>query len=195
MDRIAIILSITLLVASGASYFVLEAFGQQLTLDLDCPNYAYHGLDGNGNEVCRDIETNAILELESEIIVDSNTEDTKSESVVIAETKTGEMVLNDIQVPIIEIIIIGVIGIIGGIIGLSLKAKKFQIFQGWNSTQKEQVRDRQYGRCNMCFTAPSKWEYDHIDGNKTNHELNNCQGLCPKCHSIKTQKDNQVIYQ
>jgi len=68
--------------------------------------------------------------------------------------------------------------------------------QGLSGIQKEQVRDRQYDKCNMCFTPPTKWKYDYIDGNKSNNDINNSQGLCSDCYLIKTQRDNRAsIYQ
>jgi hypothetical protein len=225
MDKVSIILGISLLIASCCSYVVIEAFGQ--SLELDCPKNAYHGLDNQGNETCRDILTNQILEPESQIIIDS--EKTKSDFGIINDPKTGSITLNGEQPQIIEIIIVALIGIIGGIIGLSAKKGKLKIFQrqnwsiprlgwsiprlgwsiprlgwsiprlgwsiprlGWSSIQKEQVRNRQYGKCNMCFTEPSRWKYDHINGNKRNNDLNNCQGLCSHCYSVKTEKENLV---
>ncbi len=195
MDRVVIILGLSLLIASCFSYFVIEAFAQSVPLELDCPNNAYHGLDNQGNEACRDMLTNQILEPESVIIIDSVSEKTtKSDSWIINDPKTGETILNDEQAPIVEIIILVLIGIVGSIIGVSAKKSKLKIFQrrGWNSIQKEQVRNRQYGRCNMCFTQTSQWKYDYINGNKSNNDLNNCQGLCPHCHSVKTERDNLV---
>ena len=197
MDRVVIILGLALLVASGCSYFVIDAFGQQ-DLQLDCPKNAYHGLDNQGNEACRDILTNQILEPESVIIIDSNSEKTESDSWIINNLETGEIILNDDQTTTIEIIILALIGIVGSIIAINAKKRKLQIFQrrGWGSIQKEQVRSRQYGKCNMCFTQPSQWKYDYFDGNKSNNDLNNCQGLCSDCHSKKTTRDNRVsIYQ
>ena len=197
-DRISIILGLSLLIASFCSYFVIEAFAQPVLFEFDCPKNAYHGLDNQGNEACRDILTNQILGPESTIIIDSNYEKTKSDYWIINDSGTGETTLNGEQPPIAEIIILALIGIIGSIIGVSAKKGKLKIFQrrGLNSIQKEQVRNRQYGRCNMCFTQPSQWKYDYTDGNKSNNELNNCQGLCPHCHSVKTERDNQVsIYQ
>jgi len=214
MDRVAIILGLSLLVASCCSYFVIDAFGQQY-LQLDCPNNAYHGLDNQGNEACRDILSNEILEPESVIIINSNSEKTRSDSWIINDPKTGEIVINGEQAPIVEIIILALIGIVGSIISVSAKKGKLKIFQrlgwssiigisikkgrlkifqrlGWTSIQKEQVRNRQYGRCNMCFTQPSQWKYDHINGNKSNNDINNCQGLCSNCHSIKTERDNLI---
>jgi len=196
-DRVVIILGLSLLVASCFSYFVIEAFGQQ-DLQLDCPKNAYHGLDNQGNKACRDILTNQILEPESVIIIDSYSEKTNPDSWIINDSETGKIILNDEQSPIVEIIILGLIGIVGSIIGISAKKGKLKTFQrqGWNSTQKEQVRNRQYDRCNMCFTQPSQWKYDYTDGNKSNKDLNNCQGLCSHCYSVKTERNNQVsIYQ
>jgi len=214
MDRVVIILGLSLLVASCCSYFVIDAFGQQY-LQLDCPNNAYHGLDNQGNEACRDILSNEILEPESVIMIDSDSEKTKSDSWIINDPETGEIILNG-ESQIAEIIILALIGIVASIIGVSAKKGKLKIFQrrgwssiidisikkgrlkifqrrGWTSIQKEQVRDRQYGKCNMCFTQPSQWKYDHINGNKSNYDLNNCQGLCPHCYSIKTERDNRVF--
>jgi hypothetical protein len=209
MDRISIILGISLLIASFGSYVVIEAFGQQDLTQLDCPKNAYHGLDNQGNEVCRDILTNQVIEPKSEIIVNSNSEKTKSNSWITNESETGGIVLNGEQPQIIEIIILALIGIIGGIIGVSAKKGKLKIFQrqdwssigvsikeklkifqrqNWSSIQKEQVRNRQYDKCNMCFTEPSQWKYDYINGNKSDNELNNCQGLCSNCYSVKTEK-------
>jgi len=214
MDRVVIILGLSLLVASCFSYFVIEAFAQPVLFEIDCPNNAYHGLDNQGNEACRDILSNEILEPESVIIIDSDSEKTKSDSWIINDPETGEISINGEQAPIIEIIILALIGIIGSIIGVSAKKGKLKIFQrlgwssidvsakkrklkifqrlGWNSIQKEQVRNKQYGRCNMCFTQPSQWKYDYINGDKSNNELNNCQGLCAHCSSVKTERDNRV---
>jgi len=234
MDRVMIILSLSLIVASCFSYFAIEAFAQPVLFEIDCPNNAYHGLDNQGNEACRDILSNEILEPESVIIIDSDSEKTKSDSWIINDPETGEISINGEQAPIIEIIILALIGIIGSIIGVSAKKGKLEIFQrlgwssidvsakkrklkifqrlgwssidvsakkrklkifqrlGWNSIQKEQVRNKQYGRCNMCFTQPSQWKYDYINGDKSNNELNNCQGLCAHCYSVKTERDNRV---
>ena len=57
-----------------------------------------------------------------------------------------------------------------------------------NEMEKEEVRIRQDGKCNMCQKPPPRWEYDHIDGNRDNNDLSNCQGLCPNCHSVKTNE-------
>jgi len=194
MDRVVIILGISLLIASCGSYFVIEAFGLQDFIQLDCPNNAYHGLDNQGNEACRDILTNQILEPESVTIMDS--EQTKSDSWIINDLETAEITVNGEQTQIIEIIVLALIGIVGIIIGVITKKKKFKIFQrqGWSSIQKEQVRNRQYDKCNMCFTQPTQWKYDYINGNK-NNDLNNCQGLCSYCYSVKTKKDNQASIQ
>ncbi len=192
MDRILIILGLALLVASCSSYFAIDAFGQQY-LQLDCPKNAYYGFDNQGNEKCRDIQTNQIIEPESVTDVDSDSEKTQS-NIGMTDSETRE-ILNDAQTPIVGLVIL--VGIVG-VIGVFAKKRKLGIFQrrGLRGIQKEQVRDRQYGKCNMCFTPPTKWKYDHIDGNKSNNDLNNCQGLCPDCYLIKIQRDNRSrIYQ
>jgi len=134
LDRVAIILGLSLLVASCCSYFVIDAFGQQY-IQLDCPSNAYHGLDNQGNEACRDILSNKILEPESVIMIDSDSEKTRSDSWIINDPKTGEIVINGEQAPIVEIIILALIGIVGSIISVSAKKGKLKIFQrrGWSS--------------------------------------------------------------
>jgi hypothetical protein len=197
IDRIGIILGLSLLIACGFSYFVLDAFGQQ-DFEIDCPKNSYHGLDRQGNEACRDIQTNQIIEPELRMILDSDSEKTESDDRVIIVPETEKIILNNVQTPIVEISILVLIGIGVSVIGVIVKKRKLKIFQrkSWSGIQKEQVRDRQYGKCNMCFTPPTKWKYDHIDGNKSNNELNNCQGLCPDCYLIKIQRDNRShIYQ
>ena len=57
----------------------------------------------------------------------------------------------------------------------------------WTEVKKEQVRIRQDGKCAKCQKPPpARWEYYHIDGDRTNNSLDNCEGLCPNCYSIKT---------
>jgi len=197
IDRIGIILGLSLVIACGFSYFVLDAFGQQ-DFEIDCPKNSYHGLDSQGNEACRDILTNQIIEPELRMILDSDSEKTESDYRVIIVPETDEIILNNEQTPIIEISILVLIGIGVSVIGVIAKKRKLKIFQrkSWSGIQKEQVRNRQYDKCNMCFTPPSKWKYDYFDGNKDNNDLYNCQGLCSDCYSVKTKRDNRIsIYQ
>ena len=59
----------------------------------------------------------------------------------------------------------------------------------WTEVKKEQVRIRQDGKCAKCQKPPpARWEYHHIDGDRNNISLENCEGLCPNCHSIETPK-------
>ncbi len=128
----------------------------------------------------------------------SDSEKTESDYKVIIVPETGKIILNNEQTPIVEISILVLIGIGVSVIGISAKKRKLKIFQrkSWSGIKKEQVRNRQYCKCNMCFTSPSKWKYDYFDGNKDNDDLYNCQGLCSDCYSVKTKRDNRIsIYQ
>ncbi len=197
IDRIGIILGLSLLIACGFSYFVLDAFGQQ-DFEIDCPKNSYHGLDSQGNEACRDILTNQIIEPELRMILDSDSEKTESDYRVIIVPETEKIILNNEQIPIVEISILVLIGIGVSVIGVIAKKRKLKIFQrkSWSGIQKEQVRNRQYGKCNMCFTPPTKWKYDYFDGNKDKNDLYNCQGLCSDCYYVKAKRDNRIsIYQ
>ena len=54
---------------------------------------------------------------------------------------------------------------------------------------KQTTLQNQDGKCNMCNMSLSKYviQYDHIDNDKTNNQLSNCQALCVNCHSKKTR--------
>jgi len=161
---------------------------------LDCPEGTYYGLDNQGMQACRDIQTNQIVEpdtlkiIDSEEISDSDAKRMSSSDIKIrTDSAFPEIILNDEQTSYVGFGILGLIGIIGGIIGISRTKIGSVIFQkrGWSSDEKEQVRARQYDRCNMCFREPSRWAYDHFDGNKRNNDISNCQGMCSKCKSEK----------
>ena len=161
---------------------------------LDCPEGTYYGLDNQGMQACRDIQTNQIVEpdtlkiIDSEEISDSDGKRmTGSDIKIRTDSALPEIILNDEQTSYVGFGILGLIGIIGGIIGISRTKIGSTIFQkrGWSSDEKEQVRARQYDRCNMCFKEPSRWAYDHFDGDKRNNDISNCQGLCSKCKSEK----------
>ena len=161
---------------------------------LDCPEGTYYGLDNQGMQACRDIQTNQIVEpdtlkiIDSEEISDSDAKRmTGSDIKIRTDSALPEIILNDEQTSYVGFGILGLIGIIGGIIGISRTKIGSAIFQkrGWSSDEKEQVRARQYDRCNMCFKEPSRWAYDHFDGDKRNNDISNCQGLCSKCKSEK----------
>jgi len=105
---------------------------------LDCPEGTYHGLDNQGNDACRDILTNQIVDPETWIITDSGNE-------MITDSSRGEIILNDDQIDYVRIGILGLIGIIAAVIGVSRKKIVSVIAQrrGWNKIQKEQVRTSQ----------------------------------------------------
>jgi Zn finger protein HypA/HybF involved in hydrogenase expression len=147
---------------------------------IDCPEGTYYGLDNQGMQACRDIETNLIVESDAGEITDSDIK-------IRTDSTLPEIILNDEQTSYVEFGILGLIGIIGGFIGVSRKKIGFAIFQkrSWSRDEKELVRARQHGRCNMCYRETSRWAYDHFDGDKRNNDISNCQGLCPECKSEK----------
>ena len=60
--------------------------------------------------------------------------------------------------------------------------------RGWTVDEKEQVRIRQDGKCAHCGKPPPRWDYHHVDGDRSNNSLSNCEGLCPNCHSVETHE-------
>ncbi len=147
---------------------------------IDCPEGTYYGLDNQGMQACRDIETNLIVESDAGEITDSDIK-------IRTDSTLPEIILNDEQTSYVEFGTLGLIGIIGGIIGVNRKKIGSAIFQNrsWSRDEKELVRARQHDRCNICYRETSRWAYDHFDGDKRNNDISNCQGLCPECKSEK----------
>jgi len=54
---------------------------------------------------------------------------------------------------------------------------------------KEKVLKMQKNRCKLCGKKSDVWDFDHIDGDKSNNDISNCQALCPNCHAKKTRKN------
>lgn len=54
---------------------------------------------------------------------------------------------------------------------------------------KKEVLKRQDYECNVCKRLLNVVDYDHIDGNRSNNDVSNCQALCPNCHAEKTRRE------
>jgi hypothetical protein len=53
--------------------------------------------------------------------------------------------------------------------------------------KKQVLKDQNY-KCAICKRrSAGLWDYDHIDGNRSNDNISNCQALCPNCHAKKTR--------
>ena len=62
-----------------------------------------------------------------------------------------------------------------------LKRKSF------SQTTQEITLIKQAYRCNMCKGKLVVINFDHIDENRSNNSITNCQALCPNCHAKKTR--------
>ena len=65
-----------------------------------------------------------------------------------------------------------------------LKRKRKQ----FSKATKDKALKNQRNRCASCGKKSKLWDYDHLDGDRTNNEISNCQALCPNCHAKKTRK-------
>jgi len=63
-----------------------------------------------------------------------------------------------------------------------LKRKSF------SQTAQEITLIKQAYRCNICKKKLDIINFDHIDGDRSNNSITNCQALCPNCHAKKTRK-------
>ncbi|GFN40544.1 MAG: hypothetical protein YK1309IOTA_1940002 [Marine Group I thaumarchaeote] len=139
---------------------------------LDCPEGAYHGLDNQGNDACRDVLTNQIVDPETRIITDSGNEMiidsgrgriTDSGIGRITDSGIGEIILNGDQTDYGIIGILGLIGIIAAVIGLSRKKIVSGIAQrrGWSMIQNQQVTQAKYQLQHLQYSYIRKIEHLH----------------------------------
>jgi len=145
---------------------------------LDCPEGAYHGLDNQGNDACRDILTNQIVDPETRIITDSGNEiitdsgrgritDSGNEMITdsgrggIIDSGIGEIILNGDQTDYVKIGILGLIGIIAAVIGLSRKKIVSGTAQrrGWSMIQNQQVTQAKYQLQHLQYSYNRKIEH------------------------------------
>jgi len=63
-----------------------------------------------------------------------------------------------------------------------LKRKSF------SQTTQEITLIKQAYTCSICKNKLDVINFDHIDGNRSNNSITNCQALCPNCHAKKTRK-------
>ena len=52
---------------------------------------------------------------------------------------------------------------------------------------KNLIRLKQGNRCSKCRQVLNVVNFDHIDGNRSNNDISNCQAMCPNCHAVKTR--------
>ena len=53
---------------------------------------------------------------------------------------------------------------------------------------KAEILAKQGHRCNSCNRVLNVVNFDHMDGNRSNNDVSNCQALCPNCHAKKTRR-------
>lgn len=141
-----------------------------------CPLGSHLGKDSFGNQVCLDSKTNQFVSYPN----------TDNRNIDDDNTIAGIAIV---------IFIIMVIAIIAAKSRKSSSSYDYQytspvydngVRRGWTEIEKETVRIRQGGKCNRCGRPPPRWEYHHLDGNRGNNNLSNCEGLCPNCHSVES---------
>jgi HNH endonuclease len=81
-------------------------------------------------------------------------------------------------------VFIFIIIIVAAIWKLTHRTKKRRYFPA--DVKREVLKDQNY-KCAICKRSAGVWDYDHIDGNRSNNDIFNCQALCPNCHAKKTR--------
>ena len=52
---------------------------------------------------------------------------------------------------------------------------------------KKNTLKKQRYRCAICKWNAGLFDFDHLDGNRSNNKMSNCIALCPNCHAKKTR--------
>jgi len=68
-----------------------------------------------------------------------------------------------------------------------LKPKNKRLRKNFLPIVKQIILKKQRNRCNWCDKLLIHPNFDHIDRNRTNNHISNCQALCPNCHAMKTR--------
>jgi len=137
---------------------------------LDCPEGAYHGLDNQGNDACRDILTNQIVDPETRIITDSGNEMITDSGIGritdsgigrITDSGIGKIILNGDQTDYVKIGILGLIGIIAAVIGVSRKKIVSGIAQrrGGSMIKNQQMTQAKYQLQHLQYSYNRKIEH------------------------------------
>jgi len=143
--------------------------------EITCPNGSFERTDENGNIIC--LDNTKRFPVEPIVTPDE---------IQITDEQSGYVIIG----VIIFIIIIAVIA--------KASQRKTTAELGeyrdvqrmpFSNSIKEEVKEKQNGRCVICEKIPTHWEFDHVNGRGDN-SINNCQGLCRDCHQDKTLKDN-----
>ena len=71
-----------------------------------------------------------------------------------------------------------------------LRAKKKKRKNFTPGAQKEILLQQNFqcADCGKKFNEKRRPHFDHIDGDRSNNNIWNCQALCPNCHAEKTRK-------
>jgi len=62
--------------------------------------------------------------------------------------------------------------------------------KGFPDSVRQQVLKKQNISCANCKKFSQTWDFDHIDGDRSNNKISNCQALCPNCHALKSRHEN-----
>ena len=58
----------------------------------------------------------------------------------------------------------------------------------FSKATKKAVLLMQNNHCKLCYQYLDVVDFDHINDDRSNNLLINCQALCPNCHARKTRK-------
>jgi HNH endonuclease len=74
-----------------------------------------------------------------------------------------------------------------------IKKKRERRRRYFSTSVREQVLKNQKYRCTSCDVSISGAliNFDHINGNRSDNAISNCQALCSNCHSQKTEDDRE----
>jgi hypothetical protein len=82
---------------------------------------------------------------------------------------------------------------VGLLIVLKLRGRKHHRREHFPTYMKKEILKKQGYKCAICKKSAGVWDFDHLDGNRSNNDVSNCQALCPNCHAKKTR--GLIVYE
>ena len=102
-------------------------------------------------------------------------------------SETSESGSGEIGIGVVIFIIIIVIIIAIKKKSNSTGSDSLNIRRGFAQSLRDEILQRQGGKCAMCGRHTSTFQFDHKNGNRSDNSSYNGQALCPNCHDRKSR--------
>jgi len=170
---------------------IAGGMNQELFFTVDYQSIPFQAHAQSLSEIAEQLDKENLEKFEE--IEEANLQQIERENELIRSQQQDSTQFSDNQPLYIVIGIAVVIIIIGIIARASRKQSELESLpeslprRGWTDSQHKEIMGKQGGVCANCGEHSGSFQFDHIDGNSNNNDMNNAQGLCPNCHDRKSR--------